>query len=168
VSRNDKEDMMGVPLRNVTKEQEEGLQGSMRIASFPRSNGESYKCSNNSCSLSLIENGTKSLYPSTEEVIAFGGIPKPTTVLRSSARLGGQPNADMPLLEKAMMNAQLHSDPLTSGKFTTPKFSIINIPDVEIVKRADRIGVSLGSSPDEINQSIRGIKKVENERILTI
>jgi hypothetical protein len=67
-----------------------------------------------------------------------------------------------------MMNAQLHSDSLTTCKSSTPKFSIINIPDAEIVKRADRLGVSLGSSQGEIDQSIRGIKRVENERILTI
>jgi hypothetical protein len=72
VSRKGKEGMMDVPLRNVTNEQGGGLQGSMGIASSPRTNGESSKCSSNFCSLSLIENGTKSHYHSTEEVIAFG------------------------------------------------------------------------------------------------
>jgi hypothetical protein len=107
-------------------------------------------------------------YPSTEEVIAFGGIPKPSAGLRSSTRLGGQSNADMPLMEKAMKNAELQDDYLATSKFTTPKYSIANIPDVDIVKRADRLGVSLGDSQAEINQSIRGIKMVEEERILTI
>ncbi|XP_051220535.1 uncharacterized protein [Lolium perenne] len=50
-----------------------------------------------------------SLHPN-EEVIAFGGIPKPSAGLRSSNRLGGQPDADMPLMEKAMKNAQLSED----------------------------------------------------------
>ncbi|XP_047057289.1 uncharacterized protein LOC124663662 [Lolium rigidum] len=71
-------------MRNVSMEHGVGLT-SMGIASSPKPN---------------------------EEVIAFGGIPKPSTELRSSSRLGGQSNADIPLLEKAMKNAQLQDDSL--------------------------------------------------------
>ncbi|KAM0835213.1 hypothetical protein ACQ4PT_063075 [Festuca glaucescens] len=88
LARKFKNGIMDGSMMNETKEQGVGLQGSMGIASSPR---------------------TK------EEVIAFGGIPKPTVGLRSSTRLGGQPNADMPLMEKAMKNAQLHDDSLNTG-----------------------------------------------------
>jgi hypothetical protein len=85
------------------------LQDTMRDASFMKSTGESFfaidKSSNNDMptrSLSLIENDSVSHCPSIEEVIAFGGIPKSTTGVRTSTRLDGQPNADMPQLEKVM------------------------------------------------------------------
>jgi hypothetical protein len=46
--------------------------------------------------------------------------------------------------------------------------SIIHIPDSEIVKRAERSGISLGNSAGEIGKSVKGLKMVEEERILTI
>jgi hypothetical protein len=46
--------------------------------------------------------------------------------------------------------------------------SIINITDSEIVKRADRLDISLGNSTGEIGKSVKGLKMVEEERILTI
>jgi hypothetical protein len=89
-----------------------GRQGLMGIASSPRTNGKDSVSAwasptNSPCSSSLIESSSDivSLFPSTEEVIAFGGISKPTNGVRSSTRLCGQPNADMPQLEKAMKNA---------------------------------------------------------------
>jgi hypothetical protein len=93
-----------------------------------------------------MDNDNMSLYPSTEEVIAFGGIPQPTAGVRSSKRLGGQPDADMPRLEKAMKNAHLRDEVFTTGQSAIPMHSICNIPDSEIVKRANRIGVSLVTS----------------------
>jgi hypothetical protein len=154
-----------------------GLQGSMGIASSLRTNckdsvakSDSSKNSNSTCSLSLIESSSDivSLYPSTEEVIAFGGIPKPTHGGRSSSRLGFQPNADMPQTKKAIKNAQLHDDSFNAGKFAIPKHSIINIPDSKVIERADRLGISLGRSEGEIGKSIKGLKMVEEEQFLTI
>jgi hypothetical protein len=69
----------------------------------------------------------------------------------------------MPQLEKAMKNAR--DDSFSSGQFSVPKYSIANIPDSEIAKRADRLGISLGQSEGEIGKSIKGIKMVEEERI---
>jgi hypothetical protein len=115
-----------------------------------------------------VENDSVSLCPSIEDVIAFGGIPKPISTGRSSTRLGGQPNADMPQMEKAMKMASLRDESPTSSKFTIPRHSIINISDSEIVRRADRLGISLGKSAGEIDKSVKWIKMVEEERILTI
>jgi hypothetical protein len=98
------------------------LQGTMRNASPIKIVGESPIPFENSSknamhtrSLSLVENDSVSHCPSIEEVIAFGGIPKPTIGVRSSTQLGGQPNADMPQLEKAMKKAQLRDESFTSG-----------------------------------------------------
>jgi hypothetical protein len=151
------------------------LQDRMRNASPMKTTGESstsFKESSNiaipTLSLFVIENDNVSHYPSAEEVITFGGIPKPTIGVGSSTRLGGQPNADMPQLEKAMKNAQLRDETFTTGQLAIPMYSIVNIPDSEIIKRADRLGVSLGNSAGQIGKSIKGIKMVEEERFLTI
>jgi hypothetical protein len=151
------------------------LQNTMRDASCMKANGEiplhfQYSPKNNlhSCALSLVENDSISHCPSIGEVIAFGGIPKPISAVRSSTRLGGQPNADMPQMEKAMKMASLRDESPTSGKFTITRHSIINIPDSEIARRAERLGISLGKSAGEIDKSVKGLKMVEEERILTI
>jgi hypothetical protein len=57
---------------------------------------ESSNIASHTLSLTVIENDNVSHYPSTEEMIAFGGIPKPTIGVRLSTRLGRQPNDDMP------------------------------------------------------------------------
>jgi hypothetical protein len=167
---------MGRPL--IPKRQEISTfdsQGIRRDASSMNSSGESpilpaFSSNNDihNASVSIVDNGSVSHCPSLEEIIAFGGIPKPSGNVRSSTRLGGQPNADMPQMEKAMMKAQSRDDSFSSGQCTIPMHSIINIPNSEIAKRADRLGISLGNSPDEIGKSIKGLKMVEEERILTI
>jgi hypothetical protein len=149
------------------------LQDRMRNASPMKTTGESstsFKPNTAipTLSLSVIENDNVPLYPSIEEVIAFGGIPQPTAGVRSSTRLCGQPDADMPHLEKAMKNAQSRDEVFTTGQLAIPMYSIVNIPDSEIVTRANRIGVSLRTSAGEIGKSIKGIKMVEEDQILTI
>jgi hypothetical protein len=74
----------------------------------------------------------------------------------------------MPQMEKAMRNAQLRNAPSSTSKSLPPKFSIINVPDSEIIHRADCLVVSLGQSKGEVEKCIKGIKLVEEERILTI
>jgi hypothetical protein len=71
-------------------------------------------------------------------------------------------------MENAIKMAQLRDDSFTSGQLTTPMHSIINIPDSEIARRADRLGISLGNSVGEIGKSVKGIKMVEEAHILTI
>jgi hypothetical protein len=70
-------------------------------------------------------------------------------------------------MEKAMRNAQLRDTPPCVGKSMPPKFSIVNIPDDEIRHKAERLGISLGKSEGEVVKSIRGIKLLEEDRILT-
>jgi hypothetical protein len=71
-------------------------------------------------------------------------------------------------MEKAMLNAQLRDVSPCAGKSSSPKFSIVNMPESEITHKANRLGISLGQSQGEIVKSIRGIKMLEEERILTI
>jgi hypothetical protein len=84
------------------------LQDSMGIASYPRTDGKApvlwLDSSNTAKSifcLSLIECSPENMpvQPTIEEVITFGGIPKPSLDVRTSKRLGGQPGVDMPQLE---------------------------------------------------------------------
>jgi hypothetical protein len=154
-----------------------GLKEPMGVASYSESFGKPSDTSVSSSvkvkagvSLSFIDQSFDymTVRPTTEEVIAFGGIPKASTGVRSSNRLGGQPNVDLPQMEKAMKNAQLRDASFCAGKPLAPKYSIVNIPDSEIIHRADRLGVSLGKSDGEVVKSIKGIKMVEEEQILTI
>jgi hypothetical protein len=72
------EDNMDIAMMNTTNDHGVGTQGVMGIASSSKPNGESSTFLPPSCLLSLIENDTETHFISTEEVIAFGGIPKPT------------------------------------------------------------------------------------------
>jgi hypothetical protein len=67
-----------------------------------------------------------------------------------------------------MMNAQLRDEASTAGKILFPTYSIVNLPDSEIIHKADRLGISLGQYKEEVLKSIKGIKLLEEERILTI
>jgi hypothetical protein len=154
-----------------------GMKGSVGVASSPLSSGKPVHNAWTSPSevkskvcLSLIENSSDNMAvcPTMEEVIAFGGIPQPSLDVRTSARLGGQPGGDMFQMEKAMRNAQLRDGSSTLGKSLPPKFSIVNIPDDEIMHKVERLGISLGKSNGEVVKSIKGIKLLEEERILTI
>jgi hypothetical protein len=102
-----------------------------------------------------------------DDIVAFGGIPKPSDALRVSARLERMPNVDMPQMEKAKKITQMRQSAATSGKLVIPKILIVNIPDDEIGHRAERLGISLGCSESEVENSIKGIKLLEENRILT-
>jgi hypothetical protein len=120
-------------------------------------------------SISLMENSPNiPSQPTLDEIIAFGGIPKASNRVRSNARLENRPDVDIPQMEKAMRNAQMRDTSCSSGISLVPEFSIVNIPDDEICHRADRLGVSLCVSEEDVAKSIKGIKLLEEGRILTI
>jgi hypothetical protein len=72
----------------------------------------------------------------------------------------------MTQIDKAMKRAQMRDDPLTSGKQLIPKLSIVNIPESDFIHRAGSLGISLGKNDMEVSESIRGIKCLEEKRIL--
>jgi hypothetical protein len=135
------DDAMGSSCVQKTEKSAFGFNNTTRDDSFLKNTGELPMFFEGSSSdtlhtqtISFVENDSVSHCPSIEEVIAFGGIPKPNSGVRSSIRLGGQPNADMPQMEKAMKMAQVRDDSFASGQLTTPLHSIINIPDSEIAR----------------------------------
>lgn len=104
--------------------------------------------------------------PSREETIAFGGIPEVIVAgIRSSERIRAQPNADAPQMERAMERA--HSRNM-SGAAITPKFSFRNISDNSVIARASKLGFSLVKSPSEITLSVKNLKYIEKDRVITI
>lgn len=154
-----------------------GMKGSMGVASSPVPSGKSFLSTGafsfkekSNVSLTLIETPVDNLAvrPTMEEVIAFGGIPQPSLGVRSSIRIGGQPGGDMLQMEKAMRIAQSKDASSCVGKSLSPKFSITNMSDDEIMHKAERLGISLGKSEGEVVKSIKGIKLLEEDRILTI
>ena len=83
-------------------------------------------------------------------------------ILRSSDRIRAQHNADATQMERAMAWAERrHSLPGTS---LDKRFSILSFSDQEIVDKASKLGVSLGSSVLSANVSASLIKKSELTR----
>jgi hypothetical protein len=162
-------------MENKEEEATIGLQCQMGTASSTKANGEpsaSFLASSNSTlhtlSLSLMESSPIiPVQPTLDDIIAFGGISKTSTDVRSSSRLESRPDVDMPQMEKVMRNTNRHEASCNPGKSFVPELSIVNIPDDEIYHRAERLGVSLGVSEGDVAKSIKGIKLLEEERILT-
>jgi hypothetical protein len=102
------------------------------------------------CSLIEVSPDIMPANPTVEEVIAFGGIPKPSSGVRSSARLGSQMDGDMTQIDRAMKRAQRRDDPQVAGTSSFPKLSIVNIPDSEVMHRAESLGVSSGKNEMEV------------------
>jgi hypothetical protein len=104
---------------------------------------------------------------SREDIVAFGGIQDPTVMApRSSDRVRAQPNADATQLERAVLlankkNALDMSDTKSKSK---SMLSILSLSDDEIISRASKLGVSLGSSDTDRKKSANIIKKLESDR----
>jgi hypothetical protein len=143
----------------------------VRIASPQNVKGNSSisseTCIDSSMSIKLIDCSHDTVpVPTVEQVIAFGGIPKPSDGVRSSTRLGNQIDGDMTQIDRAMKRAQMRDDPFSSGKQLIPKLSIVDIPESDFIHRAGSLGISLGKNDMEVSESIRGIKCLEEKRIL--
>ncbi|KAM0871601.1 hypothetical protein ACQ4PT_039282 [Festuca glaucescens] len=82
--------MDGIKGRMENKEEEDqvGFQGGMRNDSSIKTN----------------------VQPTLDDIIAFGGIPKASTEVRTSSRLENRPDVDMPQLEKAKRIAQMREN----------------------------------------------------------
>ena len=82
--------------------------------------------------------------------------------LRSSGRIRAQHNADATQMERAKARAERrHSLP---GTNLNARFSILSFSDKEIVDKASKLGVSLGSDVLTASNSVSLIKKSEKER----
>jgi hypothetical protein len=106
---------------------------------------------------------------SRDAVIAFGGIKETSgRGIRSSARIGAQPNADDTQMKRAMSSAQRRSDQNAPGTSTTNKTSLLSFTCADIIERAKNMGVSMGTSIQAENESAILILDNEFKRSLTI
>jgi hypothetical protein len=104
---------------------------------------------------------------SREEVIKFGGISEQVAKsVRSSERIWAQPNADATQMERAQERAILRDFGNLKGTNLIPQFTLASIPNEVVVASASKLGVSLGKSPSQIENSIASIKNLDLERSL--
>jgi hypothetical protein len=106
---------------------------------------------------------------SREEVISFGGILESAVLgVRISERIKAQSNADATQLERAQQHAQARDDILYSGTKIPSQFTIAAIPNDVVAARASKLGISLGTSPSTVTESIRKIKDLDLHRTLIL
>jgi hypothetical protein len=115
---------------------------------------------------------------SNDAAVAFGGISPPTKGARTSSRIRLQENADDTQMERAQKLAKakdvvsslctsLTKDKgLAAGTPQPSKFSLCSISDDIIISRAEKIGVSFGSSPSMVSKLVKNIKDSDNTRTL--
>jgi hypothetical protein len=107
--------------------------------------------------------------PSLSEVIAFGGLTSAEmSGTRSSSRIRNQVDADATVLERAMKQAELRNGSVGSGNKLNLKVSFLSMSDDTIADRASKLGVSLGSSVEEIQQTVNNLKQTEKDRTMHI
>ena len=101
------------------------------------------------------------------KVVEFGGIQDGASLgVRSSDRIRAQPNADATQLERA--TAWVQRRDLTQGTNLNPLFSIMSFADDQIIDRAAKLGVSLGTSHLEKIKAAKAIKDSEFNRSLVL
>jgi hypothetical protein len=104
-----------------------------------------------------------------DKIIAFGGIPPSNnTGVRSSGRIRAQPNADATQMERAVLNAQRRDMLQGLGKNLYSELSVLNFSESEIISRAEKMRVSLGSNENMTFSSANMIKECELRRTLTM
>jgi hypothetical protein len=103
---------------------------------------------------------------SVDAVVAFGGVAPPAMGLRSSNRIMNQEDADATQMERAQNLAKAKNAPTFSGISPQSKFSLSSIPDDVFIQRANKLGVSMGTSSSQISNSINNIKEVDYNRTL--
>lgn len=107
--------------------------------------------------------------PSTDEIVAFGGIPDPRSEgRRMSSRLQVQPDVDDLQLGRAMRQAKLRDIEVTTGMSVNISNSILHFSEDEIMINANQLGVSLGSNGKEIAKSVNDLLDLEAERAFEI
>ncbi|KAK1626125.1 hypothetical protein QYE76_000440 [Lolium multiflorum] len=114
------------------------------------------------------QDAAHTIKPTLEQLVAFGGIAEPSSNgVRTSGRIRAQPNADMPQLERAVHLAQRRNEHLLTGTSNTANPSIIHMSSDQIVSRANKLGISLGNSTEQVLKSVQKIKSLESDRHVT-
>jgi hypothetical protein len=103
------------------------------------------------------------------DVIAFGGISEvKARGSRSSNRIRDQPNADLTQMERAQQQASARDPSSYSGTKNLPHYTIASFSDEVILSRANKLGVSLGVSNNEVIESITLLKDTDVARTLFV
>jgi hypothetical protein len=103
---------------------------------------------------------------SQAEVLAFGGVP--AAGIRSSERIKKQPNAEATQLERAQGLALQRDQAMASGISSAFKFSLASFSNDSIVSRVAKLGVKLGESPRQIQESVNNLKDTDLQRTLVM
>jgi hypothetical protein len=74
----------------------------------------------------------------------------------------------MPQMERAQQQVAAHDPSFYSGTKHLSKFTIASFSDDMIISRAAKLGVSLGNSSVQINESISCLKECDLSRTLTM
>ena len=97
------------------------------------------------------------------KVVEFGGIQDGAVLgVRSIRCIRAQPNADVTQMERATALAQRRD--LTEGTNLNPLCTILSFSDDQIIARAAKLGVTLGTSQFEKIKSAKAIKDNELDR----
>jgi hypothetical protein len=103
---------------------------------------------------------------SVNDVIAFGGISEvEARGFCSSNRIRDQPNADLTQMERAQQQASTRGPSSYSGTKNLPYFTFASFSDES---RANKFGVSLGVSNNEVIESITLLKDMDVARTLFV
>jgi hypothetical protein len=106
---------------------------------------------------------------SMEDVIKYGEISEHVAKgVRSSERIRDQPNADATQMEHTQEHAILRDFRNLKGTNLILQFTLASIPNEVVVARASKLGVSLGKSPSQIENSIASIKNLDLEPSLVM
>jgi hypothetical protein len=88
--------------------------------------------------------------------------------VRSSDRIRAQPNADDTQLQRAQRLAQAKDHATSPGTNFINKYSLKSFSNEVVVATASKLGISLGKSLIEIEESVDKIKNLDIQRTLTI
>jgi hypothetical protein len=106
---------------------------------------------------------------SHKQILDFGGIEKETSQnVRSSGRLRAQPNYDATQLERAKMLLHKRDELPVIGMSKSQPTSLFSFSDEQFFEHATSLGVSLGSSHAENIVSVKQIKDIELDRMVTM
>jgi hypothetical protein len=106
---------------------------------------------------------------SHKQIVDFGGIEKKTSQnVRSNGRLRAQPNYDATQLERAKMLLQKRDELPVIGMSKSQPTSLISFSEEQFFEHATSLGVSLGSSHAENIVSVKQIKDIELDRMVTM
>jgi hypothetical protein len=103
---------------------------------------------------------------SKEDLIAFGGISEAETMVRTREWIRMQANADDTQLERAMQLSAAKNTGSFTGTHEHSKYFLSSISNVDVLARADKLGVSLGGSPSNVMDTIDLIKSSDNSRTI--